>query len=134
MRYHFFLTYGWFFQNLGKEAVRTFMHTTVGTSKLTFLFLILISFFKVITYLPERKIFPDWQMRNPCLILGLLCNSWKSQTPLICVWKSSTAAELNWIISKNSRSPPTETRTEKYNQHSYSKYNNTQCTVGTFSK
>ena len=24
-----FLHYGWFFQNLGKEAVRTFMHTTV---------------------------------------------------------------------------------------------------------
>ena len=29
MRYHFFLHYGWFFQNLRKEAVRTFMHTTV---------------------------------------------------------------------------------------------------------
>ena len=29
MRYHFFLHYGWFFKNLGKEAVRTFMHTTV---------------------------------------------------------------------------------------------------------
>ena len=29
MRYHFFLHYGWFFQNLGKEAIRTFMHTTV---------------------------------------------------------------------------------------------------------
>ena len=29
MRYNFFLHYGWFFQNLGKEAVRTFMHTTV---------------------------------------------------------------------------------------------------------
>ena len=29
MRYHFFLHYGWFLQNLGKEAVRTFMHTTV---------------------------------------------------------------------------------------------------------
>ena len=29
MRYHFFLHYGWVFQNLGKEAVRTFMHTTV---------------------------------------------------------------------------------------------------------
>ena len=31
MRYHFFLHNGWFFQNLGKEAVRTFMHTTVPT-------------------------------------------------------------------------------------------------------
>jgi hypothetical protein len=31
MRYHFFLHYGWFFQNLGKEAVRTFMHTTVSS-------------------------------------------------------------------------------------------------------
>ena len=30
MRYHFFLHYGWFFQNLRKEAVRTFMHTTVA--------------------------------------------------------------------------------------------------------
>ena len=29
MRYHFFLHYGWFFQNLGKEAVRNFMHRTV---------------------------------------------------------------------------------------------------------
>ena len=29
MRYHFFLYHGWFFQNLGKEAVRTFMHSTV---------------------------------------------------------------------------------------------------------
>ena len=33
MRYHFFLHYGWFFQNLGKEAVRTFMHTTVYWKK-----------------------------------------------------------------------------------------------------
>ena len=31
MRYHFFLQYGWFFQNLGKEGWRTFMHTTVHT-------------------------------------------------------------------------------------------------------
>ena len=30
MRDHFFLHYGWFFQNLRKEAVRTFMHTTVS--------------------------------------------------------------------------------------------------------
>ena len=29
MRYHFFLHYGWFFQNLEKEGRRTFMHTTV---------------------------------------------------------------------------------------------------------
>ena len=29
MRYHSFLKYGWFPQNLGKEAVRTTMHTTV---------------------------------------------------------------------------------------------------------
>jgi len=28
--YHFFLHYGWFFQNHGKEAVRTFMHTNVA--------------------------------------------------------------------------------------------------------
>ena len=30
MRYHLFLHYGWFLQNLGKETVRTNMHTTVG--------------------------------------------------------------------------------------------------------
>ena len=30
MRHHFFLHYGCFFQNLGKEAVPTFMHTTVA--------------------------------------------------------------------------------------------------------
>ena len=29
MRYHFFLHIGHFLQNLGKEAVRTNMHTTV---------------------------------------------------------------------------------------------------------
>ena len=29
MRYNFFLHYGWFLQNLGKEAVRTNMHTNV---------------------------------------------------------------------------------------------------------
>ena len=32
MRDHFFLHYGWFFQNLRKEAVRTFMHTTVANT------------------------------------------------------------------------------------------------------
>ena len=32
MRY-FFLHYGWFLQNLGKEAVRTNMHTTVIFTK-----------------------------------------------------------------------------------------------------
>ena len=30
MRYHFFLHYGWFLQNLGKKAVRTNMHKTVS--------------------------------------------------------------------------------------------------------
>ena len=33
MRYHFFLHYGRFLQNLGKEYVRTNMHRTVGGSK-----------------------------------------------------------------------------------------------------
>ena len=33
MRYHFFQHYGWFFQNLGKELWRTFMHTTVTLSQ-----------------------------------------------------------------------------------------------------
>ena len=33
MRYHVFLHYGWFFQNLGKEAIQTFMHRTVASSK-----------------------------------------------------------------------------------------------------
>ena len=30
LMYHFFLHYGWFYQNLGKEAVRSNMHTTVS--------------------------------------------------------------------------------------------------------
>ena len=29
MRYHLFLLYGWFLQNLGKDYIRTNMHTTV---------------------------------------------------------------------------------------------------------
>ena len=36
MKYHFFLHYGWFLQNLGNEAVRTNMHTTVVRGWLTF--------------------------------------------------------------------------------------------------
>ena len=36
MRYHFFLHYGWFLQNLGKNLIRTNMHTTVwGPNTLT---------------------------------------------------------------------------------------------------
>ena len=31
MRYHFFQHYGWFLQNLRKEAVRTNMHTIVAS-------------------------------------------------------------------------------------------------------
>ena len=30
MRYHFFLHYGWFLQNLGKDFIPSIMHTTVG--------------------------------------------------------------------------------------------------------
>ena len=33
MRYHFFLHYGWFLQNLGKDFIRTNMHTTVCTTQ-----------------------------------------------------------------------------------------------------
>ena len=33
MRYHLFLQYGWFLQNLGKDLIRTNMHTTVGGTK-----------------------------------------------------------------------------------------------------
>jgi hypothetical protein len=29
MRYHLFLQYGWFLQNLGKDFIPTNMHTTV---------------------------------------------------------------------------------------------------------
>jgi hypothetical protein len=29
MRYHFFLHYGWFLKNLGKDFIRTNMHTTL---------------------------------------------------------------------------------------------------------
>ena len=29
MRYHLFLHYGWFLQNLGKDFIQTNMHTTV---------------------------------------------------------------------------------------------------------
>jgi hypothetical protein len=33
MRYHFFLQYGWFLQNLGKDFIPTNMHTTVTSRK-----------------------------------------------------------------------------------------------------
>ena len=32
MRYHSFLHYGWFLQNLGKDFIRTNMHMTVHTN------------------------------------------------------------------------------------------------------
>ena len=32
MRYHLFLLYGWFLQNLGKDYIRTNMHTNVHVS------------------------------------------------------------------------------------------------------
>jgi hypothetical protein len=32
MRYHLFLQYGWFLQNLGKDFIRTNVHTTVGNA------------------------------------------------------------------------------------------------------
>ena len=54
MRYHFFLHYGWFFQNLGKEAVRTFMHTTV-----CLLFLSNVpgdTFIQGATFIPESRV------------------------------------------------------------------------------
>ena len=34
MRYHFFLQYGWFLQNLGKDFIPTNMHTTVVVANL----------------------------------------------------------------------------------------------------
>ena len=36
MRYHLFLQYGWFLQNLGKDFTRTNMHTTVALIKLQY--------------------------------------------------------------------------------------------------
>ena len=37
MSYHFFVHHEWFFQNLGKEAVRTNMHTTVALGQMVVL-------------------------------------------------------------------------------------------------
>ena len=34
MRYHLFLQYGWFLQNLGKDFIRTHTHSTVGVTGL----------------------------------------------------------------------------------------------------
>ena len=36
MRYHLFLQYGWFLQNLGKDFIQTNMHTTVAIWKAIF--------------------------------------------------------------------------------------------------
>ena len=35
MWYHLFLHYGWFLQNLGKDFIRTNMHTTVSIGSFT---------------------------------------------------------------------------------------------------
>ena len=63
MRYHFFLHYGWFFQNLGKEAVRTFMHTTV--------FSLFTSFFQAETITALR----DSNLETTSSQSGGLCNN-----------------------------------------------------------
>ena len=39
MRFHLFLHYGWFLQNLGKDFIRTNMHTTVHSISTTFNYL-----------------------------------------------------------------------------------------------
>ena len=36
MRYHFFLHYGWFFQNLEKDFIPILLHTTVNQTKFQF--------------------------------------------------------------------------------------------------
>ena len=49
MRYHLLLHYGFFFQNLGREAVRTFMHTTLV------IWLVLCYFMAVNTYIFTKE-------------------------------------------------------------------------------
>jgi hypothetical protein len=34
MRYHLFLHYGWFLQNLGKDLIQTNMHTTITLARI----------------------------------------------------------------------------------------------------
>ena len=43
----FFLHYGWFFQNLGKEAVPTFMHTTVHRTSKHYLLIYVLDFWNM---------------------------------------------------------------------------------------
>ena len=38
MRYHLFLHYGWFLQNIEKDFIRTNMHTTVGVLAASFIY------------------------------------------------------------------------------------------------
>ena len=47
MRYHFFLHYERFFQNLGKEGWRTFMHTTVCIYWYVFIVIALSCYYRV---------------------------------------------------------------------------------------
>ena len=58
MRYHFFLHYGWFFQNLRKEAVQTFMHTTVNLAHNNIM-LMKCSIFSHITCRKLQRCFKD---------------------------------------------------------------------------
>ena len=59
MKYHLFLHYGWFLQNLGKEAVRTNMHTTVviQSTRPQIEFSILITFLKSVQYSKKNEEF-----------------------------------------------------------------------------
>ena len=68
MRYHLFLQYGWFLQNLGKDFIRTNMHTTVSILFFHFLYL-------------QRNIH-GW-------IVFICFGSWKPSSMYHCIWRRS---------------------------------------------
>ena len=55
MRYHLFLHYGWFLQNIDKDIIRTNMHTTVASSFLGSVIIKYVQVRRATTILERRE-------------------------------------------------------------------------------
>ena len=60
MRYHLLLHYGWFVQNLGKDFIRTNMHTTVASSFLGSVIIKYVQVRRATTILERREGALSW--------------------------------------------------------------------------
>ena len=94
MRYHLFLHYGWFLQNLGKDFIRTNMHTTVGSKELGIYELESCPIFIGIFFAQFNQI---WNITNVIVLwFVLLLSPWTLITTLIM--QSYIVFDMQWFL------------------------------------